>query len=78
MNWPENFFFSVDDFGRKWSEAVIFGERDVILSMPIHGNEDLIEEWGGLDSVDGIENLTGIRHSKGASFTEVVLRINDD
>ena len=77
MNWPEDFLFTIDYFGRKWFQTVILSERDVFLVMPIHGYKYMVKEWRCLDLVNGLKNLIGVGYSKRSSLTEIVLRINN-
>lgn len=78
MDWPQNFFFAVDNFGREWFLGVIFSKRNVILMMPVHGNEDLVKMGRFFERINGTKDLVRIGNSKGASLTEVVLGVNND
>ncbi len=78
MDWPQDFFFAFDDFGRKRLLAMIFRERNVIFVVPVHRDEDVIEMWRSFEGVYGVEDFIGIGNSKRASLTEVVLGVDND
>lgn len=58
--------------------AVILGEGEMILGMPIEGDEDFVEGGAGFEGVDEGEDGFGVVDAKWSAFAEVVLWVDDD
>ena len=75
---PEFLSASAERNAGEGLETVGGGEGDVVMRVPVLGEDDMLEASILLEAVDEREDLVAALYGKRTTLAEVVLHVNDD